>query len=125
MDGAELKREGIQIAKAVGVSLLFCMAAVLLFAFVVKAAALDSGVIPPVNRIIQGSAIFLGVMLFVKENGGWRQGVIIGIAAVLASKLLFCCIAMEFHWEWTTWIEVLFGGVIGTLSGVIAVNIHR
>lgn len=125
MDGEELKREGIRILKALGAILLFCMAAVLLFAFIVKAASLESGVIPPVNRLIKGTAIFLGVLLFVKESGGWRQGLIVGVLTVVLSKLLFSCIALEFSWEWTFWLELLFGGAIGVISGVIAVNLHR
>lgn len=125
MDGREVRDGVLQILKALGVILLFCMAAVLLFAFIVKTAALEANVISPVNRIIKAAAVFLGSMLFVKDNGGWWKGAIIGFFAVLSTKLLFSCIAWEFCWDWTILPELLFGALVGLISGVIAVNIHR
>lgn len=121
----EIKRAAIEIGKAIGIVILFCMAAVLLFAFIVKVAALPSEVIAPVNRVIKAVAVFLGCIIAVRESGGWIKGVIIGVLSVLLSYVLFSLIGGSFTMEWTFILELLFGGIIGAISGIIAINIHK
>lgn len=121
----EVKRAGIEIGKATGIALLFCMAAVLLFAFIVKVASVPSEAIAPVNRSIKGGGILLGCILSLRESRGWLKGIIAGVLSVLLSFLLFSMIGGAFSLTPLFLVELLFGGIIGALSGIVAVNMHR
>ena len=50
----------VQIAKAVLLSILFCLAAVLIFSLILKFANLSDSVVKPVNQCIKAFAILFG-----------------------------------------------------------------
>lgn len=121
----EVKRAGGEIGKATGIALLFCMAAVLLFAFIVKVASLPSEAISPVNRVIKACGILLGCILSVRERRGWLKGLIAGGLSALLSFFLFSLIGGSFSFTPLLAADVLFGGIAGGIAGVISVNLAR
>jgi putative membrane protein (TIGR04086 family) len=63
-------------------------------------------------------------MISVRDRG-WLKGMIAGVLSVLLSFLLFSLIGGEFSLTPFFLAEVLFGGIVGAIAGIVAVNLHR
>lgn len=111
--------------KGVLVSVSFVLASVLLFATFMKLFNFSSGVIKPVNQVIKVLSVFCGAILCVSGNKGIIKGVIIGIFSVAVTYLLFALMGGEGLFDVGFFLDVVFGAVIGAVSGVIAVNVKR
>lgn len=111
--------------KGVLVSVSFVLASVLLFATFMKLFNFSSGVIKPVNQVIKVLSVFCGAILCVCGNKGIIKGVIIGIFSVALTYLLFALMGGEGLFDVGFFLDVVFGAVIGAVSGVIAVNVKR
>ena len=105
----------VQIAKAVLLSVLFCLAAVLIFSLVLKFASLSESVIKPVNQCIKALA----------GEKGWLKGLAAGILTVMLTYLVFAMVGGDFSLSWLILAELAFGAVAGALSGIVAVNVHH
>ena len=84
---------------------------------------LSLSVIKPVNQFIKVIAIFSACLISVKGQAGYLKGLIVGVFTAILS-----CLVMSFFggkFADGLLIEVLFGGAIGLISGVIAVNIKN
>lgn len=123
--GEEIRKGALEVGKAVAVAVAFCLAAVLIFAFIIKIAALPSEVITPVNQVIKAAAVLLGCILGLSDSKGWLKGGIAGILSVACAYVIFSLIAGGFDWSWTILLELLFGLVAGVISGIVAVNLHK
>ncbi|MBQ9081551.1 MAG: TIGR04086 family membrane protein [Clostridia bacterium] len=120
-----LKSVLIEVGKAVGVAVAFCLVAVLVFAFIIKVAALPSSVITPVNQVIKAAAIFLGCAVGLSNSKGWLKGGIAGVLSVIFAYIIFSLVGGGFSWSVTLLLELLFGLLAGVISGVVAVNMHK
>ena len=118
MQRSGLKGGAVEVGKSVGISVIVTLAAVLLFAFLIKI------FITPVNQVIKALAIFLGCLLSLRDTKGWLKGAIAGILVILFTYFIFAIIAGEISFGLSNVLEFLFGGVAGAISGVIAVNLH-
>lgn len=126
MENAEgVKKGALEVGKAVAVAVVFFLAAVLAFAFIIKIAALPSSVIMPVNQVIKAAGILLGCILGLSDNKGWLKGGIAGTLSVSCAYVIFSLMAGGFDWGWTVLLELLFGLAAGVISGVVAVNLHH
>lgn len=126
MEGREGFKTGvIEVLKAVGVAVAFCLVAVLVFAFVIKIAALPSSIITPVNQVIKAAAILLGCVLGLGNDKGWIKGGIAGLFSVIFAYVIFSIVGGGFKWELSLLLELLFGLLAGAISGVVAVNMHK
>lgn len=126
MENAEgVKKGALEVGKAVAVAVAFFLAAVLVFAFIIKIAALPSSVIMPVNQVIKAAGVLFGCILGLSDNKGWLKGGIAGILSVACAYVIFSLMAGGFDWNWTVLLELLFGLVAGVISGVVAVNLHH
>jgi putative membrane protein (TIGR04086 family) len=121
----KLKKSILQITKAVALSVIVALASVLIFTFIIQIFSLPSSVIKPVNQVIKILCIVAGGMFFIRDDGGLLKGGIYGVLAVIFTYLLFGIIAGQFTFSWTTIVEFIFGGIIGGIVGVIAVNIKK
>ena len=107
--------------KAVVVSLIFTMIAILIFALILKVFSLPNSVIKPVNYLIKCLSVFLGCYLSISEEKGILKGFITGAIIMLFSHLIFSLIggvSLTFSIIW----ELLLGGAVGAITGTIAVN---
>ena len=111
----------VQIAKAVLLSVLFCLAAVLIFSLVLKFASLSESVIKPVNQCIKALAILFAL----RGEKGWLKGLAAGILTVMLTYLVFAMVGGDFSLSWLILAELAFGAVAGALSGIVAVNVHH
>ena len=83
MQRSGLKGGAVEVCKSVGISVIVTLAAVLLFAFLIKIFSIGSSVITPVNQVIKALAIFLGCLLSLRDTKGWLKGAIAGILVIL------------------------------------------
>lgn len=114
-----------QIAKGTVIVTVFSLAAVLVFALVIKIFSVPSEAITYVDQVIKAAAILVGCVFSVKEEKGILKGAITGIAGVVVTYFIFSAIGDEFSLSVFFLLELLFGAVIGGVSGIIAVNIRK
>ena len=105
----------LELVKSIVIAVFFCLAAVLVFAFVISLASLPSTVITPVNQVIKAAAILLGCIV----------GLGVGHLSICFSFLLFSFIGGALQFTPTFALELLFGVIAGGISGVVAVNLHK
>lgn len=124
---SEYKKSGFVLCtvKGVLISVSFVLASILLFATFMKLFNFSSGVIKPVNQVIKVLSVFCGAILCVSGNKGIIKGVIIGIFSVAITYLLFALMGGEGLFDAGFFLDIVFGAIIGSVSGVIAVNIKR
>lgn len=103
-------------------ALCIVMVAILLFAFVVKWAALGENVIDPVNQVIKIIAIFFGVWACLKKSYDkyLYKGMLIGALFAVLSFLLFSALNGSFSIDITFVWDLIFATAIGVISAVIA-----
>lgn len=110
-----------EVVKAALSAVVFSLAAVLIFAALIKLCGIPSSAIAYVVRGIKAAAVIGGVLLFVREDRGIFKGAFAGIIAVAVTYFIFSAMAGG-EFSPLFFAELLFGGVIGAISGVIAVN---
>ena len=113
------------VIKGVFTALITTLLGVLIFAFIIKIAMLPSGVIKAVNQSIKVLAIFLGGAFFVKGRAGLIKGALIGAISTAVTFLLFGLFGVGVSFGASFFLELLFGIIVGGLSGIIAVNLKR
>lgn len=113
-------RVAAEMGKSVCVSIVFTLAAVLVFALFIKLFSIGSTVIMPINQVIKMLAIFLGVFLCLKPGKTALKGAICGAAVVILTYFLFAIIAGEISFGWSNVLDLLFGVIAGLISGIIA-----
>lgn len=122
MQSAKINEHLFQVIKGVMVSLITMLACVLVFAFVIYTASLDSGVIFPVNCFIKVFAVFIGCFFSVRGKRGFIKGGLIGAISIILSYLLFALFA-SVSFDVYFLLDILFALIVGLLFGVITVNV--
>lgn len=112
------------VLKGVAAAVIFSLAAVLLFALIIKLFSLPSSVITPVNQAIKVLSVLLSSLVFVRGNKGFLKGILLGLFAVAATYLVFAAIGGA-NFSWKFFIELLLGAIVGGIGGIIAVNVRK
>lgn len=115
------------IAKGVLIALCTSLVLVLVFAFLLKFTNISDSAIAPVNQVIKGISIFLGVFVGLKKckELGLVSGLLIGFIYTLVAFLVFSILSGAFSFDITLLIDTVFGAVIGAICGIISVNIKK
>lgn len=108
---------------AVCVSLIL----VLVFAFLLKFTNIPESTIMPVNQVIKGLSVFIGVFVGLKKSKelGLLNGLLIGLFYTIIAFLIFACLGGVFKLDITFLTDILFGGVMGAICGIICVNLKK
>lgn len=114
-----------QIIRGIVAAIAIILVLVVAFSFVLTFAELETGVIRLINKFIKLAAIFCGVCSSVKNERGVLKGLIIGLSATILSFLLFGLIGGGVDFGLSFWVDILCGGVMGGLSGFVAVNLFH
>ena len=115
----------IILLKGVCTALITTLVGILLFSIIVKVASLNTTVIKVVNQFIKLLSVFLGCFFSVKGEKGFIKGLTIGVLATLITYLLFSLIGGQKFFSLALLIDLLFGIAIGTVSGIVTVNVKR
>ncbi len=121
------KSMGLQILKGSITSVSITLVLILLFALLIRFVNINESVIMPVNQFIKIVSIFLGVysaLKFHKEKG-WVKGMLIGAIYSVLAFVVFSILSSQLSFSMSTLLDILFSGIIGGLSGVIAVNMKN
>ena len=111
--------------KAILISVVFVLLGVLLFALTLKIFDFSSSVIKPVNQALKILSVFCGVMLCIRGEKGLIKGAIVGLFSIIITYLLFALMGGEGLFGAGFIIDIVFGAVIGAISGIIAINVKK
>ena len=119
MRGAK-KEAAAEVGKSVCIAAIVTLAAVLVFALLVKLFSIGSGAITAVNQVIKAVAIFVGCMVCVKPGRGLLKGLVSGVAVIILTYFLFALLAGGIAFGWASVLDLVFGAFVGAVSGFVA-----
>ena len=112
------KSFAIQIVKGIAVSVFCTMAAILLFAVVLKIATVSHTAVKAVNQFIRCVALFLGCFFSFCGKNGLSKGVITGGLWAIIMFVIFTLFGNSYG----LLSDVIFGVIVGGISGIATVN---
>ena len=115
----------LSIVKGAGLALAFSFLSAVVFASILRVSALPDSVIYPTNQTLKAVSIALGVLVFVRGEKGWAQGMAISALFTALSYLLFAAIGNDFSLSYIIFAELFLSLVVGGLCGIIAVNLRN
>ncbi len=113
------------VLKGVLCAVIITLFSVLIFAFIVKFALLSNGVIKAVNQFVKIISILLACAFFIRGNLGLIKGALVGVLATLITHLLFSLFGGNTTFNGSFFIDLIFMGIIGAISGVLVVNMKK
>ena len=126
-DGDQKQKVWLNILKGSLVALSVSLVGILIFAFFIKYVAVPTEAIKPVNQVIKGISLLFGTFVALKKVNqmGLINGLLIGLCYTVIAFLVFSILDGNFEFNKTLVNDLLFGGIIGGICGVIAVNLKR
>lgn len=125
MEIKSVGRSAFEIGRIVLVALIVALAAQLLFAFLVRAFSFSSAVIKPVNQVIKVISILVGVFCSGSKDHGLIKGAIGGGLAILVTWFVFAFLAGGSELTVMLLVELLFGVLVGGISGILFMNFRK
>ena len=115
------------IIKGVMVALCTSLILILLFAFLLRFTNISDSLISPVNQVIKGVSIFLGVFFGLKKvkHNGIFNGLFIGFFFTILAFLVFSLLDGSFVFDRTFVNDLIFGTIIGAICVIICVNLKK
>ncbi len=115
------------IVKGVAVGLASALIGILIFAFILRFTSISDKIIAPVNQVIKGFSIFLGVFMGIKKQKdmGLLKGFLIGLLFTIFAFLVFSLLDGAFSFDRTLLNDIIFGSIIGGICGIICVNLKK
>lgn len=115
------------LLKGTLIALCISLVLVLVFAFLLKFTNIPDTAITPINMVIKGISIFLGVFIGMKKSKelGLVCGLLIGLSYTFLAFLVFSILSGNFTADITLLTDLIFGAVIGAICGIICVNIKK
>ena len=115
------------ILKGSLIALCVSLVLILVFAFILKFTNVSDSIIMPVNQVIKGVSVFLGVFLGLKKSKelGLVCGLLIGFIYTIAAFLVISILSGSFNFAITLLTDIVFGAIIGASCGIICVNIKK
>ncbi|MBS6565080.1 MAG: TIGR04086 family membrane protein [Clostridiales bacterium] len=117
----------LNLLKGTAAGLIVTVAALLLFALLVKLFHIGDGAIPAVNMVIKIGSIFVAVLItlkFIRERG-YLAGGLTGILYILLSFAVFSLFKGDWSALDTLVVDLLTGLAAGLLSGILIANIKK
>lgn len=117
----------LSVLKGALVSLAISLVGILIFAFFIKYVAVPTSAIKPINQVIKGISLLVGCFVALKkvDKMGLISGLLIGLTYTVLAFVVFSILDGNFEFSKTLVNDLLFGGIIGAICGVIAVNLKR
>ena len=115
----------VQVFRGVITAVLTTLICVLAFALVLNFTSLGDDAILPVNQAIKVLAIFLGCFFALKYERSFIKGGLIGLLSTIFTFLIFALISGGQNFGWGVLIDLVFGFLIGGISGLITARVKR
>ena len=115
------------VAKGALVAVCVSLVLVLLFAFLLKFTNIPESTIKPVNQVIKGLSILIGVFVGLRKSKelGLVSGLLIGFIYTIVAFVIFSILGGVFAFDLTFLTDILFGAVMGAICGIICVNLKK
>ena len=113
----------LQIVKAVVLSVLFCVGAVLLLSLLLMFLDVSDTVLTVICQCVKALSVLFGCFFALRGRMGWLKGLVSGIFTAAITYLLFTLLGGDYHASWLILLDLLFGAAAGILSGIVAVNV--
>ena len=106
------------------IALCVSLIGILIFAFLIRFISISDNAISPINQVIKGVSILTGTFIGLKRTKemGFISGLVIGVIYTALSFVTFSILDGQFVFSKTLLNDLLFGGIIGAICGVIAIN---
>ena len=103
-------------------SLIITLISVLILGIIIKFVEIPNNILMPINQVIKVVSLLLGCIFGIrtKEQGAFKGG-ITGVIYTLLSIFIFLILGTSLK-ESFNYIDIIFGTVIGIITGIIAVN---
>ena len=111
------------VIRAAALSLICSLVGVLIFAAVVKFAALSLTTVKTVNQFIKVAAVFIGCFLSVKGKAGILKGAVAGAVGTFLLYAVFALLSGSPLFDLSMLADLGFTAAVGAIAGVIAVNV--
>ncbi len=111
-----------QVIKGVAVSIVAVAICTLAFALLLRSVYLSGTVVKAVNQFIKTIAIFVGCFYSIRDNRGLFKGVCVGVISSIVAYLSFAAISKNVFNFGSFFAEMIFGGIIGGICGVITLS---
>ena len=125
----EKKHSGVFLSIVKGSLIALCVSliGILIFAFCLKFTSLSDKLILPINQVIKGLSIFLGVFFGLKKRKemGLVSGLLIGFVYTIVAFIVFSILNGAFNFDHTLLNDIVFGTIIGGICGIICVNLKK
>ena len=117
----------LAIIKGSLIALCISLVGILIFAFILKFASISDKEIRPINQIIKGVSVLVGVFVAMRkvDKMGLVGGLLIGLVYTILAFVVFSILDGNFEFNLTLLNDLLFGGIMGAICGIIAVNVKR
>ena len=117
----------LAIIKGSLIALCISLVGILIFAFILKFASISDKAIRPINQIIKGVSVLIGVFVAMRkvDKMGLVGGLLIGLVYTILAFVVFSILDGNFEFNLTLLNDLLFGGIMGAICGIIAVNVKR
>lgn len=117
----------LAIIKGSLIALCISLVGILIFAFILKFASISDKAIRPINQIIKGVSVLIGVFVAMRkvDKMGLVGGLLIGLVYTILAFVVFSTLDGHFVFNLTLLNDLLFGGIMGAICGIIAVNVKR
>lgn len=117
----------LAIIKGSLIALCISLVGILIFAFILKFASISDKAIRPINQIIKGVSVLVGVFVAMRkvDKMGLVGGLLIGLVYTILAFVVFSILDGNFEFNLTLLNDLLFGGIMGAICGIIAVNVKR
>lgn len=114
-----IKKTYMPILKGILMVLIIALVAILIFAGVISATDMSSGVMNFILQIIKALAIFAGCFYSLKGGNSFLKGLIIGLVSLFCAYIIFSILEGRAIFTLSLLYEMLFGAICGTICGII------
>lgn len=114
----------VQVIKGVVLSVICSLIGILIFALILKVATLSNLAVKSVNQFIKAISIFIGCFFSLKGSKGLIKGLLIGVFWAVIVYLIFLLLGSGESLT-SVGVDVLFGGLVGVISGIATVNMKK
>ena len=113
------------VIKATLLALAISLLSAVVFAVFLRVSSIGEGWIYPINQLLKGVSIVVGVFLFAEGEKGWLKGGGTGLLFTALSYLAFSALGGSFTLSWLILLELFAAFLIGSISGILAVNLKK
>jgi len=117
----------LSVTKGIFWAISLSLLCVLIFAFIIKYTDINENVIQPINQVIKGLSILLACFIVGKKikSNGWFWGLIIGVFYTIISFAIFSILDGEFNFTLSLLNDILFGGIMGAIAGILCISLRK